>query len=132
MNTSILIGRLLAVVYVTIGLGMLIRPNYYRKMMRDITQNAAFLYFGGIMALIVGLLIVMHHNVWTASWTLIITIIGWLALVKGVSLLIVPDLMLKQFERMMSKPKLPLIAGVVALTMGLVLGYFSFCSVCCG
>ena len=46
--------------------------------------------FGGVMSLVLGLLVVLSHNIWT-GWEIIITIFGWLAIGKGVLYLLLPD-----------------------------------------
>ncbi|MBN1269724.1 MAG: hypothetical protein JXB04_09065 [Kiritimatiellae bacterium] len=125
MSASILIGRLLAVVYLFAGLGFLVRPAYYRKMLENMLTNYAMLYLSGIMATVIGALIVMYHNTWSASWTVIITIIGWLALIKGASLVILPDLALKKYEKMLKNEKLIPVYGIIALVFAAVLGWFS-------
>ena len=64
-------------------------------MRRDINEfikgkKGFMLYFFGIFALIIGLLVVLSHNVWEADYRVVITIIGWLALIKGIAYLTLP------------------------------------------
>jgi len=75
------------------------------------------------MALAVGFLIIKFHNVWQLNWTVLITIIGWMAFIKGAVLLIAPKAMnnmVKYWQQHMQ------CAGHFALGMGLVLAYFGF------
>ena len=53
-------------------------------------KNTAALYLGGIMAVVAGLLIVTFHNIWEPSWIVVITVFGWLSLLKGLMLLTFP------------------------------------------
>lgn len=82
-------------------------------------------YLGGIMAVVVGMLIVSYHNVWEVSWTLIVTLIGWLALIKGALLLIIPEAFINLASPLFKSKFLPTI-GVSTIILGLVLGYFGF------
>ena len=61
-------------------------------------QSAALIYFGGILALFFGLLILLFHNVWAANWTAVITLFGWIGLIKGACLIIIPEKMKKVAE----------------------------------
>ena len=45
------------------------------------------------MALFFGLLIILFHNVWTVHWAIIITLLGWIGLIKGACLIIIPERM---------------------------------------
>jgi hypothetical protein len=47
-------------------------------------KNTALTYFMGFTAVIIGFLMMNYHNVWEKNWTVLITIMGWLALIKGV------------------------------------------------
>lgn len=123
METSILIAKMFAVAYVVIGLGMLLNYGYFKKMFNEMMKSAGFLYLGGIMALLAGFLIVNFHNVWVWDWTVIITVLGWLALLKGVLLLLAPKVMVA-FTRLFTN--VLWIAAVFALVLGGVLGYFGF------
>ncbi|MBU1992507.1 MAG: hypothetical protein ABH856_02325 [Patescibacteria group bacterium] len=123
MELSLLMAKLLGVVYIVVGLGMLINKDGYKDMMGDIYKNSLMLYMGGVMALVVGLLLVMYHNLWVSSWEVIITILGWLALLKGLLLLLAPKAMKGMvgfWEKNIQ------FGGVIVLILGLVLGYFGF------
>jgi uncharacterized protein YjeT (DUF2065 family) len=128
MEISIIFARFLGLLYVAVGLGLLFNKNYYQKIFSDFLNNVAMLYIGGILALIFGFLLVTYHNVWVGSWVVIITVIGWLALMKGIFILVCPSLMQRFVQYLLNKPKFLQIEGVFALILGLVLGYFGFIS----
>lgn len=60
-------------------------------MINDLERNFTLLYLSGILALVMGLLIVVSHNVWTSDWRVIITIFGWMAIFKGLVRLFIPE-----------------------------------------
>lgn len=60
--------------------------------MRDLYDNAALTYLTGFIAVTFGLLIIGYHNLWVADWRVLITIIGWLALIKGLIFIVLPKL----------------------------------------
>jgi hypothetical protein len=75
------------------------------------------------MALVFGLLIVMFHNVWVGSWEVIITILGWLALLKGVVLLVQPEFAIKHAQVWASRMQF---AGIFATVIGAILVYYGW------
>ena len=75
------------------------------------------------MALLAGFLIVNFHNVWVWDWTVIITVLGWLALLKGILLLLLPKTMVA-LTRLVTN--ILWVAVVFVLVMAGVLGYFGF------
>lgn len=125
MALSILIAKITSIVYLSVALGAVFSKDYYRRIIEDMTRNAALTYFMGFTAVILGSLIVDVHNTWTRDWTVLITIVGWLALVKGVLLIAFPKFVLG-YSR-------PFIEGqgfkffpYLAVFMGLLFGYFGF------
>lgn len=125
MSTSILIAKLLGIMYVFVGLGMLFDGKYYKKMYDSMLKELGMVYLGGVMAAVIGFLIVTYHNVWQ-GWPILVSLIGWLALLKGFMLLVLPDASLEMFKSMFKKVKSFTVIGVFALALGLVFCYFGF------
>jgi glucan phosphoethanolaminetransferase (alkaline phosphatase superfamily) len=48
-------------------------------------------FFSGIFTLLAGLAIVRAHNVWSAEWTVLVTILGWLCVIGGIVRIIWPE-----------------------------------------
>ena len=46
-----------------------------------------------LLLLICGLLIIVGHNIWVADWHVIVTIVGWLTVLKGVIVLMFPQVL---------------------------------------
>jgi uncharacterized protein YjeT (DUF2065 family) len=106
---------------------MAVNPEFYKKMFSDFVENSATLYMGGIMALVVGMLIVMFHNTWTKDFSVIITIIGWIALIKGVVILVVPKTMVSLVKAIVERPNFMKIESIIAIIVGLLFSFLGFC-----
>jgi uncharacterized protein YjeT (DUF2065 family) len=125
MNTSIVLGNIYGVVFTVVGLGLLVRPGHFRTLVRDMVSSPGLLFLGGVLALIVGSLVVTLHNVWSGGWVVIITVFGWMGLLKGITLTLFPQAMMGMTTAMVAKPMLMRAWGVIALILGLVMLYFS-------
>lgn len=90
METSTLIAKIIGLIYLSFGVGLLLNGSYYKKEIPKLLENTAYLIFGGFIAIIIGVLIIENHNLWIKNWTVLITIIGWIALIKGIILLAFP------------------------------------------
>ena len=64
-------------------------PKRIKQIFEDL-KDEKFLIMASFIAIIVGLLNILFHNIWELNWKLIITLIGWIALFKGLSLFIFP------------------------------------------
>lgn len=47
-------------------------------------------YLNGVLLFVAGLAIVRAHNVWTPRWSLLVTLLGWGALLAGVARMFAP------------------------------------------
>lgn len=57
----------------------LVQPDLYA------TQIPPVVYVSGVLMFIAGLAIVRFHNVWSRSWTVLITLTGWGLLALGLT-----------------------------------------------
>jgi len=124
METSHLIAQILSLIYVVTGIGMLFNAGRYTKMMSDLLSNDGFLFFGGVSALVTGYLIITFGpNAWTPNFEGLITLIGWIALLKGLFLIIQPKAILSVAGFWLQYLQM---GGGVVLVLGLLLGYYGF------
>jgi hypothetical protein len=121
------IFQVFSLAYLSIGIGILINRGFYKKVFEEFVDDGLAMYFGGAMALVVGYLIVAFHNEWTKDWSVIITVVGWLALVKGIIILILPKLMTGLTRAMVKNNVLLTIMGVFALVVGVAFSFLGFC-----
>ncbi len=112
-----LIAKLLGAVYLAVGVGMAFNNKFYESMVDDFMKNKAMMYLGGAMALAVGVLITSFHNVWEDFATIVISLIGWIAVVKGVFILVLPEVMMDMTKKIWSK-SLMQVATLVAVVLG--------------
>lgn len=109
---------------VIIPLALLVNQKYLKKLFAEV-ESESTMFFGGIISLIIGLAMILSYNVWAKNWQVIITILGWLTLLKGLSCLFCPECMKKWARKMESSQWLP-VALVVAVFIGLILTYLGF------
>ncbi|RKF04177.1 hypothetical protein C8N26_0838 [Tenacibaculum lutimaris] len=60
------------------------------KQIVDNLKDARFLIILSLFAIIIGLLNVLAHNIWEPNIKLLVTLFGWLALIKGIILFTFP------------------------------------------
>lgn len=61
------------------------------KQIFDDLKDEKFLMLTAFMAIIIGLINILIHNIWEPNWKLIITFLGWISLFIGLSLFIFPQ-----------------------------------------
>ena len=125
METSLLIAKIIGFIYLSFGVGILLNGQYYRKEIPKLLENTTYLIFGGFLAIIFGVLIIENHNYWVKNWTVLITIIGWVALIKGILLLAFPTV-ISSFKSFFTFPKIYPVLGIFIFIFGLLFTYFGY------
>jgi uncharacterized protein YjeT (DUF2065 family) len=126
MDTARFIAALIGPIYVVVGIGILIDPNHYRRMIEDFLRSPALVYLGGAMALAAGLSILYFHNSWSGDWRVIVTILGWLACLKGAHLLIFPGHVSRLWTPLVSRPSWLRGASIAIIAFGIFLSLAAY------
>ncbi|MCX6733857.1 MAG: hypothetical protein NTX63_03505 [Candidatus Peregrinibacteria bacterium] len=84
METSLFLAKALGLYMAIACFGLLVNSKA-RKAIIHAFEDEGQIVLSGITALVLGILIVISHNVWVYDWRVIITLSGWAALLKGVA-----------------------------------------------
>ncbi|MBI1367501.1 MAG: hypothetical protein GC162_02485 [Planctomycetes bacterium] len=125
MFFAVLIARILCVMYLAAAVGLFMNRAYFRLIKDDLFAHPSLIYLGGFVSLVFGMVIVNKHNVWVADWVGLVTIVGWLATLKGIVLIAFPRSM-QRYANVVASKAMMKIGPVVLLALGLVFGYFGF------
>lgn len=125
MELSILIARIASVLYLSVALGAILSQDHYRRVFSDFFGNAALTYFAGFTTVILGSLMVNYHNHWVKDWTVLVTILGWLALIKGILIIAFPRFV-EGYSKVILEGKGLQFFPYAAAFLGLLFGYFGF------
>ena len=127
MDTSLFIARLIGPIFVIVGIGLLLNGDRYRAVIDEVMSSHTLLYFFGAIALTGGLAIVLTHNVWLWDWPVIITIVGWLMIVRGSLRIVFPQQVEDLARKMVAGwSKILLISGLLVITLGAFLCWKGF------
>lgn len=126
MDISLLLAQVIGLYLLLEGVVILTRKKFIMNIVDDLSNDKALMFVTGAMVFILGLLIVLTHNVWETTWRVIPTIVGWAMVVKGVAIFFVPNIMIAKAKRFSKNRNLAVLAGVVAVVVGLYLVYVGF------
>ena len=91
MELSFFLAKVMGLYLVLVVLAVAMNRKEYLKMLPRFIKNRSMSMFAGVFTLILGLLVVVSHNTWNSDWTVLVTLTGWLTLIKGVMYLFFPD-----------------------------------------
>ena len=121
MEISLILGKVIGLYMVIVAISMLARQGSWMKLVKQARKNESFVRLIALFELLLGLLIVIVHNIWVQGWEVAITIVGWLMLIEGAMYLLLPHETIEKKISAFNKPGWYTIVGIVALVVGLYL-----------
>jgi len=93
----------------------------------ELVKSPALLYILGFISLLLGLLVVLTHDVWNAGFLpLIVTLLGWIMVLRGVSALFISHGTLMRWIRLARIEQLAWLYAAILLVFGAYLTYAGF------
>lgn len=124
MNLANYLAEVWGISIVVISLALLIKEKHIKRIFAKIeTEESLFMW--GLVSFVIGIAMILTYNVWEQSWHVIVTILGWMSLLKGLALLFIPEYMKAWAKKIESKQWLPY-ALVILVIVGLLITYLGF------
>jgi len=121
MEISIFFARLWGSFFMIFGALFIITKQLGKTI--EMTDDKAFVISTGYITFLMGLVTVILHNVWELNWKIIITLLGWSTLIKGIMKIGFPEKIHKEAQRFKKKQ---IVSAVILILLGLWLFWMSF------
>src|SRR5216683_507222 len=118
MSTSVFIARLIGPVMLVIGLAVFTNQRAFREMAEEFMASRALMFLSGLLLMPAGLAIALTHNVWTADWRVLITLLGWLIAIGGALRLFAPVYVMQTGRAMLKRPHFIPVAAAIWVVAG--------------
>lgn len=126
MDSSKFLAKSLGIYFIIICGAFFLDKERFIHLTQSLVSNEPLMFLTGFFTLILGILMVVGHPVWRWNWRVIVTIIGWLVLLKGASILIYPPYIQTVSKLFVENANFAYIALCIDLVLGLILCYFGF------
>lgn len=105
------------------GLWMLLYSENLIKVMTSIKNTPGCFFMMGIINMLIGLVIINMYNVWMWHPAVLVSLLGWFLLIRGILVLYIPQLIIKYT---MTNHTVLRAIGLLPLIWGLALWWFAF------
>ena len=90
-SRTIFLSRLIGLYCILVALSMLTRRQATVETVTALLQNSSMMLILGVITLAGGLAMVLAHNIWSGgALVVIVTIVGWITLLKSLLLFFLP------------------------------------------
>ena len=123
---TVFLARLFGLYCLIMAAAMLSQPEAFVTIVHALMADAPLVLIAGVFTLFGGLAIVLLHNYWSGSaLTIIVTLLGWLTLIKAVVLVALPSSKLVAMYAGVTTSHI-LISGSLTLLLGIYLTVAGF------
>jgi len=121
MNTPSILAEVIGAVLILTGITA-VNKKYITQVMSGLEGSKALSWTVGLITFLMGAVVVALYDVWNSSWEVLVTIIGWLMIIKGAFITLFPNSSMPLYKKV-ANSSLVIVAGVIAIIVGLILFY---------
>jgi len=125
METSIFLAKVLGLFGAISTAAIILRYKKNMALEKAAVSDPALAALAGYAILILGILITVSHPVWVWDWPVVITIVGWLTVLKGAGRIFFPDAVRNMIERKQSDMRF-MLGEFAVFALSLYLLYHGF------
>lgn len=122
---SLFLAQAMGLYFVIVAIIMLARARYYQNILTRAHAGSSSMAVAGTMGLILGILLVLVHNIWVMDIEVLITMVAWLVLIKSVLWLGLPEMMANYTHKVYQGPGYYVLA-ILAGILGVILMSYGF------
>jgi hypothetical protein len=124
---TIFLSRLIGLFAILVSLTMVVHRQSYVETAATLIHDRPLLLVLGMISIIAGLAIVLSHNIWSGgTLPVIVTLIGWINLIRGLILLLLPPEAVASLFEMFHFEKRFYLYAAITFVFGLYLTYMGF------
>ena len=123
MDHILWLARIFGPFYFIIGLWVLTRQDDLQKMANSCRSNPGLFYMGAMLNLLIGLGVLSTYNTWSFGLAVLITIIGWVWVIRGLLAFFAPEKYLSLCDKMDAKRSQ---WGILWMVVGFLLSWLAF------
>ena len=124
MPISIFLAKLIGLYLLISALICIFRKQRILRTGKEFASSASALAVSAEFSLVFGLVIVIDHSVWELSWRVLITIMGYLLILRGIMRFAFPDLVRKLADKITNRGFW--LTCIIMLILGVYLTYCGF------
>ena len=121
MDISLFLAKVFGIYLMVTGVAVALRRKELVPAIEQLFDNRPLVYIMSVFALVVGLLLVVSHNIWVAGWPVVLTVLAWLVFLESIAYLLLPFAVLARLARWFNTQAWYVGGGAVSFLLGVFL-----------
>jgi hypothetical protein len=113
---------MLGIIFLAVGICVILNKKNLSMALEEITHNKGLLWVWGFICIALGaVLIAFNNGVPGSRLSLLVIVLGWLSVLKGACILVLPSSAVASFYKQFNKSWILIAGGIIAVVVGLFL-----------
>lgn len=125
MDITTFLAQIWGPVLLAVGLGVFVSRNFYIKVYRDLEKDVLAVLTFGMVAMVFGIIQISVHNAWNTIPQIIVSLLGWGTLLKGIVFVTAPGFVDRAGD-WQAKSNLVSFSGGLMLILGAYLSWIGY------
>jgi hypothetical protein len=126
MRTSKTIAALIGPTLIASAISIFTNLSVWPALVDQAFHNPALIFISGYPLFIAGLAIVYFHNQWAMGWPMLVTVLGWLTVLSGLSRILFPSQLAGIAMRAVHTAGVMPVAAIIVLLLGAFLSFNAY------
>ena len=126
MQLTIFLAKLIGLTMIIVSLYTLAQKRTVIALIKAMIDDRPLMFFIELVGMIAGLAMVLAHNIWSGTLAIVVTLIGWMLLIRSLVWMVLPPRTMRQLiSALRLERNYPVFAGL-SLLIGAYLTYQGF------
>ncbi len=126
MTLTVYLARFFGVYIAVMGIVMIVRREAMLQLMSAFIDQRPLIFVLAMLRVLIGLAVVLAHNEWRGTVAIVVSLIGWITLLRGIALMLLPADTERKVLVFFERSSQYHVAAIIAIAFGLWLSYASF------
>lgn len=126
MDVTLFLAQAFGLYFIIAGIGLVLKQSSLKSLISRLSSDRASVMTTGFLTLIVGIPLVLVHNVWGTTLEVIISLLVWLTFIKGTARVVAPDLFMSMGSSLADNMTLTKVLLWIMIVLGAYLAYIGF------
>jgi hypothetical protein len=126
MSLTVYLAQFFGMYIALMGIVMIVRRKAILELMTAIVDQRALIFILAMLRVLIGLAVVLAHNQWRGTLVIVVTLIGWITLLRGIALMLLPADVERKVLTIFERSRQYHAAAIIAIVFGVWLSYAGF------
>lgn len=126
MDVTLFLAQAFGLYFIIAGIGLVLKQSSLNGLISRLSSDRISVMITGFLTLIVGIPLLLIHNVWGTTLEVIISLLVWLTFIKGASRVIAPDMFMSMGSSLADNMTLTKVLIWLMIVLGAYLAYVGF------